>query len=189
VLGVPLGLAAAARGGWLDEAIMRGQRPGLCLSRPGHRGPDHRRYSGRRRSTRSLPSASSTSRSSPGSRAARRCRSGRSTMSGRRGWPGKDAARISVEHILPNIAPADRPGLDPVLAGHPGRGRAGLHGAGRAAAAAQLGPDAGRRADPGDALAPQLAVLPGLAITLTVLGLNLLGDGLRDRLDPRRAPP
>ena len=33
--------------------------------------------------------------------------------------------------------------------------------------------------------APQLAIYPGLAITLTVLGLNLLGDGLRDRLDPR----
>ena len=33
--------------------------------------------------------------------------------------------------------------------------------------------------------APQLAILPGLAIVLTVLGLNLLGDGLRDILDPR----
>lgn len=29
------------------------------------------------------------------------------------------------------------------------------------------------------------AVFPGLAITLTVLGFNLLGDGLRDVLDPR----
>ena len=34
--------------------------------------------------------------------------------------------------------------------------------------------------------APLLAVWPGLAIALTVLGLNLLGDGLRDVLDPRR---
>jgi peptide/nickel transport system permease protein len=33
--------------------------------------------------------------------------------------------------------------------------------------------------------APLLAVFPGLAITLAVLGLNLLGDGLRDHLDPR----
>lgn len=32
---------------------------------------------------------------------------------------------------------------------------------------------------------PQLAILPGLAIVLMVLGLNLLGDGLRDALDPR----
>ena len=35
------------------------------------------------------------------------------------------------------------------------------------------------------ALAPSLAVFPGLAIALSVLGLNLLGDGLRDLLDPR----
>jgi peptide/nickel transport system permease protein len=33
--------------------------------------------------------------------------------------------------------------------------------------------------------APLLAVFPGIAITLAVLGLNLLGDGLRDLLDPR----
>ncbi len=33
--------------------------------------------------------------------------------------------------------------------------------------------------------APWLAIFPGLAITLSVLGLNLVGDGLRDILDPR----
>ncbi len=32
---------------------------------------------------------------------------------------------------------------------------------------------------------PLLAVWPGVAIALSVLGLNLLGDGLRDLLDPR----
>jgi ABC-type dipeptide/oligopeptide/nickel transport system permease subunit len=32
---------------------------------------------------------------------------------------------------------------------------------------------------------PSLAVFPGLAITLTVLAFNLLGDALRDVLDPR----
>jgi len=35
--------------------------------------------------------------------------------------------------------------------------------------------------------APQLAVWPGLAIVLSVLGLNLMGDGLRDLLDPKLA--
>lgn len=35
--------------------------------------------------------------------------------------------------------------------------------------------------------APWLAVYPGLAIALAVLGLNLMGDGLRDLLDPRLA--
>ncbi|MEX1270896.1 MAG: ABC transporter permease subunit, partial [Acidimicrobiia bacterium] len=34
-------------------------------------------------------------------------------------------------------------------------------------------------------LSPRLAVWPGLAIAFTVLGFNLLGDGLRDALDPR----
>jgi peptide/nickel transport system permease protein len=33
--------------------------------------------------------------------------------------------------------------------------------------------------------APIVILAPGLAITLTVLGFNLLGDGLRDALDPR----
>jgi peptide/nickel transport system permease protein len=36
-------------------------------------------------------------------------------------------------------------------------------------------------------LAPWLAILPGLAIALTVFGFNMLGDGLRDLLDPREA--
>lgn len=33
--------------------------------------------------------------------------------------------------------------------------------------------------------APWITVIPGLALGMTVLGLNLLGDGLRDVLDPR----
>jgi peptide/nickel transport system permease protein len=33
--------------------------------------------------------------------------------------------------------------------------------------------------------APWIALFPGLAIAVTVLGLNLCGDGLRDALDPR----
>lgn len=33
---------------------------------------------------------------------------------------------------------------------------------------------------------PQLMMYPGIAITLVVLGCNLLGDGLRDALDPRQ---
>ncbi len=34
--------------------------------------------------------------------------------------------------------------------------------------------------------APWLAIFPGVAIALTVLSFNLVGDGLRDALDPRR---
>ncbi len=33
--------------------------------------------------------------------------------------------------------------------------------------------------------APHLVIFPGIMITLTVLGFNLIGDGLRDALDPR----
>lgn len=33
--------------------------------------------------------------------------------------------------------------------------------------------------------APHLIFFPGIALVLTVLGFNLLGDGLRDALDPR----
>ena len=33
--------------------------------------------------------------------------------------------------------------------------------------------------------APLVAIFPGLAICLAVLGFNLMGDGLRDALDPR----
>jgi len=33
--------------------------------------------------------------------------------------------------------------------------------------------------------APWLAIIPGIAIVLTVLALNIFGDGLRDALDPR----
>ncbi|CDR17712.1 MULTISPECIES: ABC transporter permease [Streptomyces] len=34
-------------------------------------------------------------------------------------------------------------------------------------------------------VAPRLAVFPGIAIAVVVLGFNLLGDGLRDRFDPK----
>jgi peptide/nickel transport system permease protein len=34
-------------------------------------------------------------------------------------------------------------------------------------------------------MAPHVSTIPGIALTTTVIGLNLLGDGLRDSLDPR----
>jgi len=34
-------------------------------------------------------------------------------------------------------------------------------------------------------LAPHTVVAPGLAIMITVLGFNMLGDAIRDALDPR----
>jgi peptide/nickel transport system permease protein len=114
-----------------------------------------------------------------------RCRSGRSTTSWRRGWRAR-GADLGRAYPAQHRQPADRAGHDPVLAGHPGRGRAQLCRPRRAAAGSLLGPDAGRGADD-DLLRTHAGALPGLAIVLMVLGLNLLGDGLRDALDPRLA--
>lgn len=98
---------------------------------------------------------------------------------------GKRALRISVEHILPNIANllivqgTIQFSLG-ILA------EAGLSYVGLGAQPPT--PSWGRMlADAhtyiySDA---RLAFLPGIAIVMMVLGLNLMGDGLRDLLDPR----
>ena len=53
-------------------------------------------------------------------------------------------------------------------------------------------PVLGRRCSPApsscSATAPWLAVCPGVAIVVVALAFNLLGDGLRDALDPRETP-
>lgn len=36
-------------------------------------------------------------------------------------------------------------------------------------------------------IAPRIVLFPGIALALTILAINVLGDGLRDRLDPRLA--
>ncbi|WP_347267379.1 ABC transporter permease [Paracoccus sp. (in: a-proteobacteria)] len=184
-LGVPLGLLAAARhGSWLDEAIMRGNDlvfafPSLVIAIL---------------ITAALgPSAVNAiiaigifnipvfARVSRGAalpiwtldfiRAAR--------------VAGKGAARISSQHILPNIANllivqgTIQFSLG-ILA------EAGLSYVGLGAQPPT--PSWGRmlaEAQTMIALAPHVAIVPGLAIVITVLGLNLLGDGLRDALDPR----
>jgi peptide/nickel transport system permease protein len=67
---------------------------------------------------------------------------------------------------------------------HPGRGGAGLPRHGCDPADARLGPR--HRREP-HLSAARLVVrdVPGLAILITVMGFNLLGDGLRDIVDPR----
>ncbi|WP_171175411.1 ABC transporter permease [Ruegeria sp. HKCCD8929] len=98
---------------------------------------------------------------------------------------GKGAARISTEHILPNVANllivqgTIQFSLG-ILA------EAGLSYVGLGAQPPT--PSWGRMLADAQTMvsfAPHLALIPGFAIILTVLGLNLMGDGLRDWLDPR----
>ena len=98
---------------------------------------------------------------------------------------GKGAARISVEHILPNIfnlliVQGTIQFSLGILA------EAGLSYVGLGAQPPI--PSWGRMLAESQTLfsvAPHLALFPGFAILLMVLGVNLAGDGLRDLLDPR----
>ena len=98
---------------------------------------------------------------------------------------GKNAARISVEHILPNvtnllIVQGTIQFSLGILA------EAGLSYVGLGAQPPT--PSWGRMLADAQTLvsiAPHMALVPGFAIIFTVLGLNLMGDGLRDYLDPR----
>jgi len=98
---------------------------------------------------------------------------------------GKGRARISVEHVLPGIASllvvqATIQFSLGILA------EAGLSYVGLGAQPPT--PSWGRMLAEAQTFfqaTPRLAALPGLAIVAMVLGLNLLGDGLRDLLDPR----
>lgn len=100
---------------------------------------------------------------------------------------GKGAMRITIEHVLPNIlavivVQATIQFALAILA---------------EAALSYLGlgtqpptPSWGRMLNDAQTYvfrAPLLSVFPGIAIGLAVLGLNLLGDGLRDLTDPRLA--
>ncbi len=98
---------------------------------------------------------------------------------------GKGRARISAEHILTNIASVlIVQGTIQFSLGILAEAALSYVGLG----AQPPVPSWGRMLADSQtmiALAPHMAVFPGLAIVLTVLGLNLVGDGLRDLLDPR----
>lgn len=98
---------------------------------------------------------------------------------------GKRRVRISIEHILPNVANLlIVQGTIQFSLGILAEAALSYVGLG----AQPPTPSWGRMLADSQtmiALAPHLAVVPGLAIVLTVLGLNLVGDGLRDILDPR----
>ena len=98
---------------------------------------------------------------------------------------GKSTWRITLEHVLPNILSVLIVQITiqfalAILA------EAALSYLGLGTQPPQ--PSWGRMLSEAQTLmfqAPLLAVWPGVAIALAVLGLNLVGDGLRDLLDPR----
>ena len=100
---------------------------------------------------------------------------------------GKGSFRITIEHVLPNIlsvliVQATIQFALAILA------EAALSYLGLGTQPPQ--PSWGRMLNDAQSLLfeePSLAVYPGAAIAIAVLGLNLLGDGLRDLLDPRLA--
>ena len=183
-LGVPLGALAAARRGWLDEAIMR--VGDFTFAFPAL-----------------LSAVMITALAGPGAVNSivaigifnipvfARLTRGSALVVWQREFilaaraAGKGATRISIEHVLPNIASvlivqATIQFALAILA------EAGLSYLGLGTQPPR--PSWGKMLNEAQTLmfsAPRLAVFPGLAIALTVLGLNLLGDGLRDLLDPR----
>ena len=100
---------------------------------------------------------------------------------------GKGGLRITWDHVLPNIAnalivQATISFATAILA------EAALSYLGLGTQPPQ--PSWGRMLNEAQTQmfhAPMLAVYPGVAIVLSVLGLNLMGDGLRDLMDPRLA--
>ncbi len=183
-IGVPLGLLAAARQGWVDELVMRGSDvvfafPALILAilitavlGPGAINaviaigifniPVFARL------TRGSALSLWTRDYVLAARAA-----------------GKGPTRISIEHIAPGLASvlivqATLQFSLGVIA-EAGLSYVGLGAQPPASSWGKMLADAQTLV----AVAPLQAIFPGLAIVITVLGLNLLGDGLRDRLDPR----
>jgi len=98
---------------------------------------------------------------------------------------GMSDARILFNHILPNsMAPIIVQGTLAIATAIIEAAALGFLGLG----AQPPNPEWGKMlADSKEYLvqAPWTMVFPGLAIMLTVLGFNLMGDGLRDALDPR----
>lgn len=99
---------------------------------------------------------------------------------------GKSVAAISFEHVLPNIA-AGIGAQAAVQFATAIIAEAGLSYIGLGVQPPE--PSWGRLLAEAQTLietAPYLAVLPGLAIALAVLGFNLLGEGLSERFAPQR---
>ncbi|MCC2633144.1 MAG: putative type dipeptide/oligopeptide transport system, permease component [Ramlibacter sp.] len=186
VIGTALGLLASAKRGWVEEAIMRGSDFGFAFPAI-------------------LSAIMLTAVFGPGmvnaiiaigiyniptfariTRASANAIWGREFVLAARAC-GKGSFAITIEHVLPNIlsvliVQATIRFAIAILA------EAALSYLGLGTQPPQ--PSWGRMLSEAQTLlfqAPRLAVFPGLAIAFAVMGLNLLGDGLRDLFDPRLA--
>ncbi len=185
IFGVPLGLTAAAKkGSWLDEVIMRGNDlvfafPALLIAImiTAVFGP----------SATNAIIAIGIFNIPVFARLARGSALSLWTLdyilSAR--VAGKGMVRISIEHILPNIMNLlIVQGTILFSLGILAEASLSYVGLG----AQPPTPSWGRMLADSQtmiSLAPHLALFPGVTIMLTVLGLNLMGDGLRDLLDPK----
>lgn len=183
-IGTPLGLLAAARAGWLDDLVMRAND--LIFAFPAL-----------------LMAVMITAIMGPGAinaiiaiglfnipvfmrvtRGAAKSLWARDYILAAR-TAGKSNTLISIQHILPNLlsllmVQAAIQFSVAIVA------EAGLSYVGLGTQPPM--PSWGRMLSEAQTMigfAPWLAIMPGLAIFITVLGLSLTGDGLRDLLDPR----
>ncbi len=185
ILGVPLGLwAAAGKGSWLDELIMRGNDlifafPSLVIAILitavfGASAVNAIIAIG----IFNIPVFARLSRGAALSLWERDF-----ILAAR--VAGKSAFRISWEHILPNITSLMIvQGTIQFSLGILAEAALSYIGLGAQPPTASWGrmlADAQTLVS----IAPHTALVPGFAIVLMVLGLNLMGDGLRDWLDPR----
>jgi len=99
---------------------------------------------------------------------------------------GASDKRVIVRHLLPNVMPyvivGATAGVGGVILGEAALSFLGL---GVAPGTPSWGNDLSGRNRSFFTIAPWVALAPGIAISLTVLGFNLFGDALRDILDPR----
>ncbi len=183
-IGVPLGLAAAARRGLIDETVMRindlvfafpALLMAIMITAVFGPGPVNAIVA---IGIFNIPVFARVARGGALSQWTREF-----TLAARAA--GKGEARISAEHILPNILNTlivqatiqfSFGILAEAVLSYVGLGtQPPMPSWGRMLAEAQTM----------IALSPHVAIFPGLVIVMSVLGINLLGDGLRDLLDPR----
>jgi peptide/nickel transport system permease protein len=99
---------------------------------------------------------------------------------------GASDRRIILRHLLPNVMPyvivGATQGVGGIILGEAALSFLGL---GVAPGTPSWGQDLSGRNRSFFTVAPWVALAPGIAISMTVLGFNLFGDALRDVLDPR----